>query len=64
MAWFVSIARIALESAQHKPGKGEALLGIGDGTFPVGRAMANVLALVIFGGLVGFLLSVARKRSA
>ncbi|MBL8167563.1 MAG: oligopeptide transporter, OPT family [Acidobacteria bacterium] len=59
----VSVARIVLENMQNKPGKGEALLGIGDGSFISAGPWSNVFALIIFGGLVGFVISVARKRS-
>ncbi len=60
----VAITRVVTETMQGKPGKGEEILGIG-GKFPTTAGdLANIIALIIFAGLVAFLFSVARRRSS
>jgi putative OPT family oligopeptide transporter len=59
----VSVARVLAEQAKGMPGKGEQIIGLGDGSWITSGPWANLFSLVIFAGLVWFLLSIARKRS-
>ncbi|MEP7343177.1 MAG: oligopeptide transporter, OPT family [Acidobacteriota bacterium] len=60
----VAFARVGTEVAKSAPGKGEEILGFAGHTSITSGPWANVIALVIFGALVGFVISIARKRSA
>lgn len=59
----VSVARVLAEYAKGAPGKGEQIIGLGDGSWITSGPWANLFSLIIFAGLVSFLLSTARKRS-
>src|SRR4029453_6240939 len=60
----VAISRVVAETAKDAPGRGEEILGIAGATWVSTGAWANVIALVIFAGLVAFLYSVARRKAA
>jgi len=59
----VSVARVVAENAKGMPGKGEQIIGIGDGSWITSGPWSNIFALMIFAGLVWFVISIARKRS-
>jgi putative OPT family oligopeptide transporter len=60
----VSVARVIAENAKHMPGKGEQIIGFGETSAITAGPWANIFALMIFAGLVWFLYSIARKRTA
>jgi putative OPT family oligopeptide transporter len=60
----VAFGRVIIENVNDSPGKGEELLGIGGHVSPATTGdWANVISLIIFFLLAGFLFRVARKRS-
>jgi len=60
----VAFARVGTEFAKKAPGKGEEMLGFRGHSWITSGDWANVIALIIFAGLVAFLISIARRRSA
>jgi putative OPT family oligopeptide transporter len=59
----VAFGRVIIETVQNAPGKGEELLGIGHKSPATTGSWANVLSLIIFALLAGFLFYIARKKS-
>ncbi len=59
----VAFGRVIAETVKGTPGKGEEILGIGHNNLTTTGDWANVLSLIIFAALVGYLFKVARKRS-
>lgn len=59
----VALSRVGVEWSKDAPGKGEELLGVAGRSWVTSGEWANVIALIIFGGLALFLFTIARKRS-
>jgi len=60
----VAFSRVGIEWAKGAPGKGEELLGFREQSWITNGDWANVIALIIFAGLVGFVYFIAKQRSA